>query len=121
MKKYIYQKFLLHCEYDHVDLDEYARYDGNLEYVPEYGEEYCLFDVGKPITRQISIQDLDNMIDTLQDWEKFISSLREIDTLVIKDTHVKYENPIVEDYRKATIMAYLKRLEDAKMTVVLYG
>lgn len=29
MKKYIYQKFLLHCEYDHMDLNGYARYDGN--------------------------------------------------------------------------------------------
>ena len=114
MSKYIYQKFLLHCEYEHADLGEYARYDGNLEYVPEYGEDYCLFDVGKPVVRQLSVMDLDNMIDTIQDWESFISSLREIDTLVIRDTQVEYENPIMNDYRKATIMAYLKRLRDAK-------
>ena len=119
MKKYIYQKFLLHCEYDHVDLDGYARYDGKLEYVPKYGEGYCLFDVGKSIIRQISISDLDNKIDTDEDWNEFILSLRKIDTLVIRGTEVQYENPIMNNYRKATIMAYLKRLADAKIRVVL--
>ena len=119
MKKYIYQKFLLHCEYDHMDLNGYARYDGNLDCVPKYGEGYCLFDVGKPIIRQISISDLDNKIDTDEDWNEFILSLREIDTLVIRGTEVQYENPIMNKYRKVTIMAYLKRLADAKIRVVL--
>lgn len=119
MKKYIYQKFLLQCEYNGVDLKEYTRYEGNLDYVPQYGEEYCLFDINRPIIRQISVSELDEKIDTLEDWETFVHSLRGIDTLVVKGTEVQYENPIMNDYRGATIKAYLKRLADERIRVLL--
>ncbi len=115
MKKYVYQKFLLNCNYEDVNLDNYEHSKRNLELIPEYGQDYCLFDVGNEVVRKIKLTQLDDIIDTEEDWEVFIESLNNIDVLILLETDKEYGNIIIQNYRLATFKAYLKRFEKVKI------
>ncbi|SFA88432.1 hypothetical protein SAMN05216249_10498 [Acetitomaculum ruminis DSM 5522] len=109
MSKYIYQKFLLNCEYEKINLSDYPITTKNLMEVPNFGEDYCIFDIGKEIVRKISLSTMDETIDTEDDWNNFEKKLENIDLLIITGISKKYNNPIVQAYRVATVKAYLFR------------
>ena len=109
MKKYIYQKFLLNCNYESIRLEQIPEYETSTELIMPYGTGYCLFDVGQPVLRRIQLTELDKMIDTEDDWNAFVKSLEGIDCLVIEKQKMS-ANPIIRAYRQATLQAYCLRL-----------
>jgi hypothetical protein len=51
------------------------------------------------------------MIDTENDWNMFSDSLKNIDELIICGMELEqYDNPILKNYRIATLKAYIYRL-----------
>ncbi len=119
MNKYIYQKFLLNCEYEDVNILGYPTTSRNLMEVPDLGEDYCMFDVGKDIARKISLTTMDETIDTKEDWMEFQQKVENIDILVITEAGKTYANPIIQSYRLATLKAYLYRLSNLSVKVEL--
>ncbi len=122
MKKYCYQKFLLNCDYEEIALNSVLKYNGDVELLLDYGEEYSLFDLGGKTVRKIKLNDLDSMIDTEDDWADFLESLEEVDELVIYSRMKPIRNPVVAAYREATLKAYISRLEESAVkTRILLG
>jgi hypothetical protein len=110
-QKYIYQKFLLQCDYANIDLNSLDHFNGNINHIMRYGTDYCLFDLDGKIIRKISLTDIDKMIDTENDWNMFSDSLKNIDELIICGMELEqYDNPILKNYRIATLKAYIYRL-----------
>ena len=62
MKKYIYQKFLLMCDYDSIDIDDYEIYHENIALVLPYTMKKCLLDYNTEFVRKINVEDIDNII-----------------------------------------------------------
>ena len=120
MNKYIYQKFLLNCDYESINLSEIPVFDGNMENVLDYSYDYCLFDVGQKVIRKISIAEIDDWVDTEDDWDKLIKQLCDVDIVVLCDYEVVVSNPIIKSYREATLKAYLYRLMKNKENVYLF-
>lgn len=119
MDKYVYQKFLLKCDYEDIKIADFPHYEGNLESVLDYRCDYCLFDVGKTLIRKISVSDIDNQVDTEDDWNQLMKGLKEFEVIVIYDYILDSANPIIQSYREATLKAYLYRLVENNMQVCL--
>lgn len=119
MGKYIYQKFLLNCDYETVQTSKFLKYKGNLDMVLDFREDYCLFDVGRPIIRKIDIAYLDENVDTESDWNAVVESLAIVNELIVCGCDKAYPNPIVQCYREATIKAYLYRLMQLNINILL--
>ena len=118
MSKYIYQKFLLKCDYDNCSIADYTITNRNISWVPEYGEEFCLLDFGaEKRVRKISVNQLDASIDTEEDWNVFVKGLNDVDVLVVTGCFDKYKNPIIDAYREATKRSYLYRLSQADVYI----
>lgn len=118
MSKYIYQKFLLNCDYESIKISDIPIFDGKIEEILDFRHEYCLFDIGKKIIRKIDVADIDEQIDLEEDWEKLLKALSKIDVIVLYNYQVNSENPIIKNYREATVKAYLYRL--LKLKAKLY-
>lgn len=121
MNKYIYQKFLLNCDYEDIQLSELPIYEGDENELLDYQYDYCLFDVGKTVTRKVNISDLDEKVDTEEDWVALLNSLQGIEVIVLCDHEVNYKNPIINNYREATIKAYICRFIQANKKIYLYN
>lgn len=119
MSKYIYQKFLLKCDYETVILSNFTKYDGNINLVLDYKDEYCMIDIGNSVIRKVNIDELDENIDTEEDWNNFVKCLQSVDKIILYYEGTKYSNPIIANYREATIKAYLCRLMQLGKTVFL--
>jgi hypothetical protein len=120
MKKYIYQKFLLRCDYETVELKDIPGFRGNLESISVLGEEYNLFDIGKPYTRKVSLTEMDISIDTVEDWKTFTDRVNGLDELVIYNDSLPSKNKVLAEYRLVTLKAYLYRLSNDCKKVKLY-
>ena len=83
------------------------------------GQDYCLFDVGNEVVRKIKLTQLDDIVDTEEDWDIFIKSINNIDVLILLESDKDYGNTIIQDYRLATFKAYLKRLEKVNVKIEL--
>lgn len=116
MKNYIFQKFLLNCDYESVHLEQISEYRDSMDFVMPYGTEYCLFDLNQRVIRKLPLNELDTMIDTEEDWNLFVESLNGIDQLVIERQET-IDNPIIQAYRQATLQAYCYRLQESGKTV----
>ncbi|MCF0232034.1 MAG: hypothetical protein HUJ63_07180 [Enterococcus sp.] len=119
MKKYIYQKFLLHTDYDDFDIESVPKYTKSLEEILEFPHKPCLFDQDKVI-RKLDFYKLDTLIDTIEDWNKFIKEASALDELILYCNNNIVENPIIRDYRSATINAYLNLLLKSDMNKKIY-
>ena len=119
MGKYIYQKFLLNCDYSDIDLNAFPAYEGPLEQVLPFGESFSIIDYGNPVVRKINLATIDEIVDTEEDWNQFIRSLEDVDQLIITDTKVFYNNLAIEQYRRTTLQAYLYRLGQAGLYLYL--
>ena len=89
---------------------------GVIEVMP-YGTEDCLFDVEGKVTRIISLKRLDEIVDTEEDWIKFVFSLNNVNYLVIEKGNESI-NPIISSYRNATLQAYCYRLRECGIKVM---
>ncbi len=115
MKNYIYQKFLLNCNYDEISLDSIPQYTGNLDYILEYVEPYCLLDVDNRIIRKLNVSFLDTIVDDESDWEDFLSQIEPIDELILYYDVTDIVNPIIYVYRDVTLKAYIYRILKSKV------
>ncbi len=117
-RKYIYQKFLLLNCYEKVELSNIPIFNGDLDTVFYIDFEYSLFDVDGRVQRKIQIEELDNRIDTEEEWMEFTKKLEFVDDLILQVNSLTSRNPIIRDYRQATIRAYiflLAKIDDLKI------
>ena len=66
----------------------------------------------------IKLTDMDNMIDTEQEWNSFVESLEGINQLVIEIQKFS-TNPIIREYRIATLQACCYRLSYCETKIYL--
>ena len=78
-----------------------------------------LFDVGRTLTRKISAVDIDNQVDTEDNWNQLIKVLKEFEIIILYDYTVNSTNPIIQNYRDVTLNAYLYRLKENGVNVYL--
>jgi len=119
MSKYVYQKFLLNCNYEGTEISDFPYYKGEISSVLDFRCDYCLFDVGKTFVRKICAEDIDEQVDTEEDWNKLLKLLKEFDVVVLYDYRVNSSNPIIQSYRNVTLRAYLYRLKEHGINVCL--
>ena len=119
MSKYVYQKFLLNCDYENVKITDCSYYKGDIGNLLDYRCDYCLFDIGKNMIRKLSITDIDEQVDTEDDWNRLLDALKGLDVLVLYDYDIDSSNPIIKNYREATLKAYLCRLEEDNIKICL--
>ncbi len=119
MSKYVYQKFLLNCNYEDMSIKDFPTFEGDVKDVQDYRCDYCLFDVGRTLTRKISAVDIDEQVDTEEDWNQLIKVLKGFDVIVLYDYTINSTNPIIQNYRDATLRAYLYRLKENRVNVYL--
>lgn len=112
MKKYIYQKFLLNCEYETISIEDFL-FDGNVSHIQYLGTAYNLLDVNVPFIRKIEVSNIDDIIDEQEDWDEFLSYCKDLDCLIIMIKKYDIDNPIILAYREATLKAYVFRLQMA--------
>ncbi len=120
MKNYIYQKFLLNCDYKSIDLANLPRYTKTLDFIPYAGISPCILDFNNEIHRKVSLEYLDNKIDNLDDWNSFTNCLDGISTLIIYDFKLYTENPIISNYRIATLQAYIYHLKNSVQNLQIF-
>ncbi len=119
MSKYVYQKFLLNCAYEDVKIADFPRYEGDIESVLDYRWEYSLFDIGKMLVRKLDIADIDEQVDTEDDWNRFLDLLKGLDVLVLYGYDIDSSNPIIKSYREATLKAYLYKFKENNVNIYL--
>ncbi len=119
MNKYVYQKFLLNCNYDDISINDFPTFEGDVKCVQDYRCDYCLFDVGKTTTRKISVSDIDEQVDTEEDWNQLIKVLKDFEVIVLYDYAINSANPIIQNYRDVTLRAYLYRLKENEVNIYL--
>ena len=119
MSKYVYQKFLLNCNYEDIIIEDFPTFVGDVNDVQDYRCDYCLFDVGKTLVRKISAVDIDEQVDTEEDWNQLIKVLKEFEVIVLIDYVIDSSNPIIQSYRDVTLRAYLYRLKENGINVYL--
>ena len=119
MKKYIYQKFLLHSDYEDFDIELVPKYTRSLDEILEFPHKPCLFDQDKVI-RKLDFCKLDMLVDTIEDWNKFITEASALDGLILYCDEDIAKNPTIKDYRSATIKAYLNLLSNSNLNTSIY-
>lgn len=119
MSKYVYQKFLLNCNYEDINIKDFPTFAGNVKDLQDYHCDYCLFDVGRTLTRKISVVDIDEQVDTEEDWNQLIKVLKGFEVIVLYDYVIDSSNPIIQSYRDVTLRAYLYRLRENGINVYL--
>lgn len=112
MRKYIYQKFLLNCEYETINVEDFL-FDGNVSQIQYLGTSYNLLDINVSFVRKIEISNIDDIIDEQEDWDEFLSHCKDLDCLVIVIKKYDIDNPVLSAYREATLKAYIFRLQVA--------
>ncbi len=119
MSKYIYQKFLLNCNYEDININDFPVFEGDAKCILDYRCDYCLFDIDKTLIRKISVADIDEQVDTDEDWNQLVKVLKEFEVIVLYDYIINSANSIIHSYREATIKAYLYRLQKSEIKVCL--
>lgn len=110
--QYTFQEFLLDCPYDSILIENYAVV--RLEELQDHQVAYNLFDCFNGIVRRtIALSELDQFIDTEDDFILFIENHRWINELIIIDDRPQFENPILSNYSINTLKAYLYRIQHA--------
>lgn len=110
VNKYIYQKFLLNCDYEKINISDIPYFVGDIDKVMDFTVGYCLFDVDNLIIRKIDVNYLDEHVDTEDDWKLITTAIQSVDVIILCNCDIIYENPIVHRYREATVKSYLTRL-----------
>lgn len=119
MSKYIYQKFLLNCNYEDININDFPVFEGDVKCILDYRCDYCLFDINKTLIRKISIADIDEQVDTEEDWNQLLKCLKEFEVIVLYDYLVNSANPIIQSYRESTLKAYLYRFQKNEIKICL--
>lgn len=110
--QHIFQEFLLECPYDSLLIENHAV--DSLEGQQDHHTEYNLLDCPNgTVRRTIALSELDQLIDTEEDFLLFMKNHRWIDELIIIDDRPPFENPILSNYSVNTLKAYLYRIKHA--------
>lgn len=118
-KKYLRQKFLLNqTDYEDVRLRIYHVSQSVLK-VEQYGVGRNLFDGKNGFVRRIFLSQMDNEIDSADDWNKFSKKCSSLSRLIVCIENLHEKNPISYDYRICTLKAYAKRFMDSGISFVL--
>ena len=116
--QYAFQEFLLECPFDEIQTEKYKV--DHWEELPDHHVEYNLLDYSEGfIRRAIALTQLDHIIDTEDDFLRFVNDHRWIDELVIVDDRPQYDNLILADYSSNTLKAYLYRINNAGISCVV--
>ena len=118
---YIYQKFLLNCDYEKLNLSDYSirLKPEKLDSIKEWDVQYNIFDCDVPYERKLNLSYLDEHIDTEEDWQNFLIKAKELDKLYIIDDRPSVESQILQDYQEATKKAYIYRMNIDDVKFVL--
>lgn len=109
-KQYMHQEFLLYCPYSEITIEDYV-YNGNPYLFSYRDQSYNLFDFQNGIIRRgISLSELDEIIDTEDDFNRFVKEIKWIDELIIIDDRPIFTNCILKNYSQNTLKAYLYRI-----------
>ncbi len=110
MKNYIRQKYLFLTP--DFDQEQIVAVKTSLDMIQQWGVERNLFDCGAPLIRRIMVSEMDDLIDTEEEWERFVVEAQKVDLLYI-ETPKAPQNRIVRAYRLTTLKSYSRRLRDA--------
>lgn len=110
MKNYIRQKYLFLTP--DFDQEQIVAVKTSLDMIQQWGVERNLFDCGAPLIRRIMVSEMDDLIDTEEEWERFVVEAQKVDLLYI-ETPEAPQNRIVRAYRLTTLKSYSRRLRDA--------
>lgn len=108
------QQYLLECSYQNVDIARhFITYMEVCEipFLMIWTEPRNLFDYPDGCNRFVSLDWIDSNTDTVKKWNKFASNLSHIDNLYIIDDRITTDNFIINSRDKATIQAYIYRIE----------
>jgi len=110
--QYTFQEFLLECPYDGIMIENcMITY---LEELQDHHVGYNLLDYMDGIVRRtIELSELDQLIDTEDDFDTFINNHRWIDELIIVNNRPHFDNPILSRYSFNTLKSYLYRINNA--------
>ena len=82
MKNYIRQKYLFLTP--DFDQEQIVAVKTSLEMIQQWGVERNLFDCGAPLIRRIMVSEMDDLIDTGEEWERFVVEAQKVDVLYIE-------------------------------------
>ena len=88
MRKYLFQRFLLNCNTDDINLEK------------------CTY-IGETNVQRILISKLDEKIDTEESLISFLSRFANDDTIVLTYDRPDYNNPILREYAHKTLKSYI--------------
>lgn len=110
--QHTFQEFLLECPYDSLQIEDYVA--DRLKGLQDHHVAYNLFDCSNgTVRRTIALSELDQLIDTEDDFILFVENHQWIDELIIVDDRPQFENPILLNYSINTLKAYLYRIQHA--------
>lgn len=94
-----------------------------LEYdeVQEYKVSRNLFDYNSPSRRFITVETLDKIARTLEEFNVISRQVAWVDELLIVDTYTLTDNPIINKYSDTRVMGYVRQFKRSgvkKITVV---
>ena len=96
--------------------DKYGATD--LSDIKEFDEEFELFDIPGKRFRKVSISYLDEHLDGIDDWNRFIRPLIGIDCLfLVNDRDVS--NPIMREFANNRNQRYLSQLNHDKIPALI--
>ena len=75
--------------------------------IQDYRTPLNLFDIGRQYVRKINVSELDEKIENISDFQKFVSSIVRVDELWLIDERRKTTNPIILDHNVMTFQAYV--------------
>lgn len=79
-------------------------------------QEFENYQEGMPNVRTFKLSEIDN----LDDWNSFTNCLDGISTLIIYDFKLYTENPIISNYRIATLQAYIYHLKNSVQNLQIF-
>lgn len=118
MVRDIYQSWLLNCPYDRINLTDYkVAQEWDHELIPDYSNDWELFDFNRPYIRKISLNALDKTMGEYQQWIDFVNDIheRKLDCIILVNDRPLVENPIVMDFNNITLRAYLYHFQAGKV------
>ena len=104
---YIYQKFLTLTDTSSVSLEDYKIARKEIYFLPDYTVSKELFDESDLLKRTVKISELDERIDSEEDFYNFSAHLKNISMLILLDDRPKCSNPIYAAYSTEITKAYI--------------
>lgn len=109
MVGHTHQDYLLEVNVDTAFTDVYERVD--VSQIKEFSEGMGLFDTPGGYFRKVGLSYLDEHLDSLCDWNRFVRLIKGVDCLFLIDDRV-YRNPIMRCYGRKLNQRYVSKLRE---------